>query len=112
MHQRRGKHYNTIMSYVNFSFLGLVYYNYRMRYSAEKLDVTPALISDDFAEMTDYVRTAEGRRAIERGFSDIREGRVIDEKGSLSADLGRWAGERRKRLTSLYAPGRLRRKLR
>ena len=61
----------------------------------QNLEVTPVLITDDFTEMADYVRTTEGRLAIERGLTDIREGRVIDGRGALATELGRRAGERR-----------------
>jgi predicted transcriptional regulator len=45
--------------------------------------------------MADYARSPEGRAAIERGLADIREGRAIEGKGALSAELKRRAEARR-----------------
>jgi hypothetical protein len=56
--------------------------------------VTPVPLTDDVAAMADYVRSAKGREAIERGLSDIKHGRVI--AGALSPELKRRAASRRK----------------
>ena len=61
----------------------------------EKLEVTPVALTDDLTAMTDYVRSPEGRGAIERGVADIGQGRVIEGKGALSAELKRRAAARR-----------------
>jgi hypothetical protein len=57
-------------------------------------DVMPVALTDDLAAMSDYVRSAEGRAAIERGLSDIRQGRTIEGGGALAAELKRRATER------------------
>ena len=61
----------------------------------EELDVTPVALTDDLSAMTDYVRSLEGRGAIERGLADIRHGRIIEGKDALSTELKRRAETRR-----------------
>jgi hypothetical protein len=61
----------------------------------EELDVTPVALTDDHAAMADYARSPEGRTAIERGLADVRQGRIIEGKGALSAELKRRAESRR-----------------
>lgn len=63
---------------------------------ADKLDVTPVAFTNDVAEMADYVRSPEGRAAIENGLLDIQEGRTIRSKGALAAELKRRADVRRR----------------
>jgi hypothetical protein len=58
--------------------------------------VTPVALTDDVAAMADYVRSAEGREAIERGLSDIKHGRVLAGANALSPELKRRAASRRK----------------
>ena len=62
----------------------------------DKLDVTPVAFTNDVAEMADYVRSPEGRAAIENGLLDIQEGRTIESRGALAAELKRRAGVRRR----------------
>ena len=62
---------------------------------AEKLDVTPVAFTDEVAEMADYVRSTEGRTAIEDGLLDLQEGRTIEGEGALAAELKRRAEVRR-----------------
>jgi hypothetical protein len=61
----------------------------------EKPDVTPVALTDDLTAMTDYVRSLEGRKAIERGLADIQHGRIIEGKDALSTELKRRAEARR-----------------
>jgi len=65
-----------------------------MTKTAKKPDIAPVALTDDVAAMTDYVRSPEGRGAIVRGLSDIREGRVITGKHALSVELKRRAAAR------------------
>jgi len=58
--------------------------------------VTPAALTDDVAAMTDYVRSAKGREAIEHALSDIKHGRVIAGANVLAPELKRRAASRRK----------------
>jgi hypothetical protein len=58
--------------------------------------VAPVALTDGVAAMADYVRSAEGREAIERGLSDIKHGRVISGTNALAAELKRRAAGRRK----------------
>ncbi len=60
-----------------------------------ELFVTPVALTDDYAAMADYARSAEGRAAIERGVADIQQGRIIEGVGALSAELKRRAEARR-----------------
>lgn len=68
-----------------------------MAKAAEKhlAHVTPVALTDDLAAMSDYVRSTEGRAAIERGLADIRHGRTIEGKGALAAELKARAARRR-----------------
>ncbi len=61
----------------------------------DKLDVTPVALTDDYAAMANYARSPGGRAAIERGVADIRQGRIIEGAGALSAELKRRAEARR-----------------
>ena len=72
-----------------------VVYSRRMSKITDKLDVTPVAFTNDVAEMADYVRSPEGRAAIENGLLDIQEGRTIESKGALAAELKRRAEVRR-----------------
>jgi hypothetical protein len=45
--------------------------------------------------MAEYASGREGSAAIQRGLTDIREGRIIEGNGTLSAVLKRRAEERR-----------------
>lgn len=67
-----------------------------MTKTAEKLDATPIALTDEVAAMADYVRSPDGRAAIERGLSDIRQGHVIEGKDALAVELKRRAGTRRR----------------
>jgi hypothetical protein len=58
--------------------------------------LTPVALTDDVAEMADYVRSREGREAIEMGLRDIQEGRTLEGKGMLANELKRRAKERRR----------------
>jgi hypothetical protein len=60
----------------------------------DKLDVAPVALTDDYAAMADYARSPEGRAAIERGLVDVRQGRIIEGPGALSAELKRRAEAR------------------
>ena len=57
--------------------------------------LTPVALTDDVAEMADYVRSPEGRAAIEAGLRDIQEGRTLEGTGALAIELKRRAKERR-----------------
>jgi hypothetical protein len=57
--------------------------------------LTPVALTDDVAEMADYVRSPEGRAAIEAGLLDIQEGRTLEGTGALAIELKRRAKERR-----------------
>ena len=57
--------------------------------------LSPVALTDDVAEMADYVRSDEGRIAIEAGLLDVQEGRTLEGPGVLSAELKRRAQERR-----------------
>jgi hypothetical protein len=57
--------------------------------------VTPVALTDDVTAMADYVRSEQGRAAIDRGLADIKESRVMIGKGSLSKELNRRATARR-----------------
>ncbi len=63
--------------------------------TAEKNVATPVALTDDAAGMADYVRSPEGRAAIERGLADIRRGRTLEGKDALACELKRRAGIRR-----------------
>jgi DNA-directed RNA polymerase subunit E'/Rpb7 len=41
--------------------------------------------------MADYARSEQGLAVLDRGISDIKEGRVLIGRGSLSAELTRRA---------------------
>jgi hypothetical protein len=75
--------------------LSYYWYNVHMSKVEEQLDVAPVALTDDLTAMADYARSPEGRAAIERGLADIREGRAIEGKGALSAELKRRAEARR-----------------
>ena len=67
-----------------------------MTQTAERLDViTPVAITDDLTAMADYVRSADGRQAIERGMADIRDGRTIAGEDALASELNKRASIRR-----------------
>jgi len=76
-------------------FQASVIHFFYMSKLAEKLDVTPVAFTDEVAEMADYVRSPEGRTAIEDGLLDLQEGRTIEGKGVLAAELKRRAEVRR-----------------
>ncbi|WP_294538188.1 hypothetical protein [uncultured Rhodoblastus sp.] len=82
---------------MSYDFFMRIWYASLMAKLAEHtpIDVTPVALTDDLAAMSDYVRSAEGRAAIERGLSDIRQGRIIEGGGALAAELKRRATERR-----------------
>ena len=63
---------------------------------ADKLDVTPVAFTNDVAEMADYVRGPRSRAEIEGGLRDIQEGRTIEGRGALAAELTRRAETRRR----------------
>jgi len=63
---------------------------------ADRMDVAPIALTDEVTGMADYVRSPEGREAIERGLSDIRQGRIIEGEGALAIELNRRAGIRRR----------------
>jgi hypothetical protein len=67
-----------------------------MTKTAEIMDVTPIALTDDVTAMADYVRSAQGREAIERGLSDIQQGRTIEGEGKLADELKRRAAIRRR----------------
>ena len=60
----------------------------------DKLDVTPVALTDELTAMVEYASSPEGRAAIERGLADIRDGRIIEGKGT-PAVLKRRAEARR-----------------
>jgi hypothetical protein len=66
-----------------------------MAKTAEKNVATPVALTDDVAGMADYVRSPEGREAIERGLADIRQGRTLEGKNALASELKRRAAIRR-----------------
>ena len=68
-----------------------------MTRTANKDEITPVALTDDFAAMADYVRSPEGRGAIERGLTDIREHRVVVGDRALATELKRRAEARRDR---------------
>ena len=72
------------------------WYTSNMAKVADKMDVTPVAFTDDSAEMADYVRSLEGRAAIERGLQDIDEGRMFEGRCALASELKRRADERRR----------------
>lgn len=75
-----------------------------------KFNLTPVALTDDVAEMADYVRSREGRAAIEAGLLDIQEGqrsRAEECSRPNSGDVPRSGALRSLR----YAPRRLRRDL-
>ena len=49
----------------------------------------------DATAMADYARSEGGLAALDRGISDIKEGRVLIGRGSLSVELTRRASTRR-----------------
>ncbi len=53
-------------------------------------------MTDDVAEMADYVRSREGREAIESGLRDFQEGMTLDGRGALASELKKRARERRR----------------
>ncbi len=57
----------------------------------EKPEPTPIAITEDVTAMVDYVRSVEGREAIERGLSDVRKGLVINGENALAVELSRRA---------------------
>lgn len=61
----------------------------------DKADVSPIALTDDLTAMADYVSSPEGQAAISRGIADIREGRFIEGRGALAAELKRRADLRR-----------------
>jgi hypothetical protein len=63
---------------------------------AEKPEPTPIAFTEDVTAMADYVRSVEGRDAIERGLSDVRQGRVIRGENALAVELSRRAALRRR----------------
>ena len=78
------------------AFPDLLWYAFSMTKTADKLDVTPIALTDDLTAMADYVRSPDGRAAIERGLSDIRQGRVIEGKDTLAVELKQRAAIRRR----------------
>jgi hypothetical protein len=65
-----------------------------MSKTAVQIVDSPLATTDDMTGMADYIRSPEGRAAVERGVSDLRQGRVIRGKGSLSAEMRRRAAAR------------------
>jgi hypothetical protein len=63
---------------------------------AEKPELAPIAFTEDVTAMADYVRSVEGREAIERGLIDIRQGRVVKGENSLAVELSRRAAIRRR----------------
>ena len=61
----------------------------------DQVEVTPIALTDDLTAMADYVSSPEGRAAISRGLADIRDGRFIEGRGALAAELKRRADLRR-----------------
>ena len=61
----------------------------------DKVPVTPIALTDDLTAMADYVSSSGGRAAISHGIADIREGRFIEGRGALAAELKRRADLRR-----------------
>lgn len=62
----------------------------------EKPEPTPIAFTQDVTGMADYVRSVEGREAIERGLSDVRQDRVIKGENALAVELSRRAAIRRR----------------
>ncbi|MGI8570303.1 MAG: hypothetical protein ACR2KT_15265 [Methylocella sp.] len=67
-----------------------------MTTTADRTDVTPIAITDDLTAVADYVRSPEGREAIERGLSDIEHGRIFEGKNALAIELKQRAAIRRR----------------
>ena len=61
----------------------------------ERMVVTPIALTDELAAMSNYVRSLEGRAAIERGIADIHQGRTIEGTGVLAVELTARAIRRR-----------------
>lgn len=73
------------------------WYSARMAKVVEQMaDVTPIAFTDELAAMADYVRSPEGRVAIERGREDIRQGRFIEGTNALANELKRRAALRQR----------------
>lgn len=66
-----------------------------MSAAAQKPSATPVALTDDVTAMAAYVRSPEGRAAIERGLADLREGRTIEGNDALATELKRRAAARR-----------------
>ena len=66
-----------------------------MSQTLEKAKYAPIALTDETAEMSDYVRGAAGRKAIDRGLADIRRGRIFTGKNALALELRRRASNRR-----------------
>lgn len=67
-----------------------------MKAAAKKTPAaSPVVLTDELTAMAAYVRSPEGRAAIERGRADIREGRTIAGKDALATELNRRAAARR-----------------
>lgn len=60
----------------------------------DKLDVTPIALTDELTSTAEYASSGEGRAAIQHGLADIRDGRIIEGKGT-PAVLKRRAEARR-----------------
>jgi hypothetical protein len=66
-----------------------------MTAAAKKPAATHVALTDDVTAMGAYVRSAEGRAAIERGRADLREGRIVEGRNALATELNRRAAARR-----------------
>jgi len=66
-----------------------------MTAATKKPAATPVALTDDVTAMSAYVRSPEGKAAIERGGADLREGRIVEGRNALATELNRRAKARR-----------------
>jgi hypothetical protein len=66
-----------------------------MTAAGKKTAAMPVALTDDVTAMAAYVRSPEGKAAIERGRADLREGRIVEGANALAIELKRRAAARR-----------------
>jgi hypothetical protein len=74
----------------------LLCYLMRMAKTTEQIEAIPVAFTSDMTAMADYVRSAAGRQAVERGLSDLQQGRVTAGASALAVELKRRAASRRR----------------